>query len=74
MEDTVVLVKPDLFILNPIILEEVNLSIILELIHVNSKGITIDTITTMAIIEKIKKEESVLLLNQLWTIEGLNQG
>ena len=74
MEDIVVLVKPDLFILNPIILEEVNLSIILELIHVNSKGITIDTITTMAIIEKTKKEVSVLLLNQLWTIEGLNQG
>ena len=74
MEDIVVLVKPDLFILNPIILEEVNLSIILELIHVNSKGITIDTITTMAIIEKTKKEESVLLLNQLWTLEGLNQG
>ena len=74
MEDIVVLVKPDLFILNPIILEEVNLSIILELIHVNSKGITIDTITTMAIIEKTKKAESVLLPNQLWTLEGLNQG
>ena len=35
MEDIVVLVKQDLFILNHIILEEVNQSIILELIHVN---------------------------------------